>query len=109
MSFKIDTTRRFKKELKELAKKYKKIKIDYSNLLDSLEQNPTLGTPLGNNCYKVRVANSSVSTGKSGGFRVITLLKVEKEKIILLTIYSKSEKETISDDELKAILKECNI
>ena len=109
MSFKIDTTRRFKKELKELAKKYKKIKIDYSNLLDSLEQNPTLGTPLGNNCYKVRVANSSVPTGKSGGFRVITLLKVEKEKIILLTIYSKSEKENISDDELKAILKECNI
>ena len=109
MRFKIEATRRFKKELKELAKKYKKIKIDYSNLLDSLEQNPTLGTPLGNNCYKVRVANSSVPTGKSGGFRVITLFKVEKEKIILLTIYSKSEKETISDDELKAILKECNI
>ena len=109
MSFKIEATRRFKKELKELAKKYKKIKTDYSNLLDLLEQNPTLGTPLGNNCYKVRVANSSVPTGKSGGFRVITLLKVEKEKIILLTIYSKSEKETISDDELKAILKECNI
>ena len=109
MSFKIEATRRFRKELKELAKKYKKIKTDYSNLLDLLEQNPTLGTPLGNNCYKVRVANSSVPTGKSGGFRVITLLKVEKEKIILLTIYSKSEKESISDDELKAILKECNI
>jgi len=32
---------------------------------------------------------------------------VEKEKIILLTIYSKSDKEDISDDELKDILREC--
>ena len=104
MSFKIDATRRFKKELKELAKKYKKIKTDYSNLLDSLEQNPTLGTHLGNNCYKIRLANSSIPTGKSGRFRIITLAKVEKSKIILLTIYSKTEKESISDSELKAIL-----
>ena len=106
MSFKIEATHRFKKELKELAKKYKKIKADYSNLLDALEQNPTLGTPLGNNCYKVRVANSSIPTGKSGGFRIITLIKIEKEKIILLTIYSKTEKENISDAELKKILEE---
>ena len=61
MSFEIDATHRFKKEIKALAKKYKKIKVDYKNLLDSLEQNPTLGTNLGNNCYKVRIANSFYS------------------------------------------------
>ena len=107
MNFKIDTTHRFRKELKALAKKYKKIKRDYASLLDLLEKNPTLGISLGNHCYKVRIPNSSIPTGKSGGFRVITLVKVEKEKIILLTIYSKSDKETISDDELKEILREC--
>ena len=48
----------------------------------------------------------STPTGKSGGFRIITLVKIEKEKIILLTIYSKTEKENISDDELKSILEE---
>ena len=106
MSFEIDATHRFKKEIKALAKKYKKIKVDYKNLLDSLEQNPTLGTNLGNNCYKVRIANSSTPTGKSGGFRIITLVKIEKDKIVLLTIYSKTEKENISDDELKSILEE---
>ncbi len=104
MSYKIDATQRFKKELKALAKKYKKIKKDYANLLDALEKNPTLGTPLGNDCYKIRIPNSSIPTGKRGGFRIITLAKIEKEKIILLTIYSKTQKETITDEELKEIL-----
>ena len=96
MSYSIKTTQRFKKELKQLSKKYKKIKIDYQNLLDSLENNPTLGTPLGNDCYKIRIPNSSVPTGKSGGFRIITLVKIIDNKIILLTIYSKSDKENIN-------------
>jgi len=108
MSYKIEATQRFKKELKALAKKYKKIKNDYANLLDALEKNPTLGTPLGNDCYKIRIANSSVPTGKSGGFRIITLVRIQKEKIILLTIYSKTQKENISDEELNLILQEIN-
>ena len=95
MSYSIKTTQRFKKELKQLSKKYKKIKIDYQNLLDSLENNPTLGTPLGNDCYKIRIPNSSVPTGKSGGFRIITF-------------YSKSDKENITKEELNSILEELN-
>ena len=108
MSYSIKTTQRFKKELKQLSKKYKKIKIDYQNLLDSLENNPTLGTPLGNDCYKIRIPNSSVPTGKSGGFRIITLVKIIDNKIILLTIYSKSDKENITKEELNSILEELN-
>ena len=106
MSYKIDATQRFKKELKTLAKKYKKIKKDYVNLLNLLEKNPTLGTSLGNDCYKIRIPNSSVPTGKRGGFRIITLVKIEKETIILLTIYTKTQKETIKDEELTEILKD---
>ena len=71
-----------------------------------LDKDPKIGTHLGNDCYKIRIANSSIPTGKSGGFRVITFVKIEQEKIILLTIYSKTEKENISDDELKSILHE---
>jgi len=104
MSYKIQATQRFKKELKQLAKRFKKIDKDYENLLNSLEANPTFGIPLGNNCYKIRVANSSIPTGKSGGFRAITLVKIEKDRVILLTIYSKTDKESISDRELKEIL-----
>jgi len=101
----IEVSETFEKELKKLAKKYKKIVKDLIKFKKEIIKNPTLGTPLGNNCYKIRVANSSIPTGKSGGFRIITLVKIEKEKITLLTIYSKTEKENISDEELKEIIK----
>jgi len=104
MSYKVIPSETFEKDVKKLNKKYKKIKSDLQSFLKELQKNPTIGTPLGNNCYKVRVANSSIPTGKSGGFRIITLIKVEKEKIFLLTIYSKSDKENITDNELRDIL-----
>ena len=104
MSYKVIPSETFEKDVKKLNKKYKKIKSDLQSFLKELQKNPTMGTPLGNNCYKVRVANSSIPTGKSGGFRIITLIKVEKEKIFLLTIYSKSDKENITDNELRDIL-----
>lgn len=59
---------------------------------------------LGNDCYKMRLPNSSIPTGKSGGFRVIYYKKVE-ETIYLLTIYSKSDIESIDDEQLEKILK----
>jgi mRNA-degrading endonuclease RelE of RelBE toxin-antitoxin system len=102
----IEVSLRFEKELKQLSKKYKKIKDDLRLFKKEILNNPTLGTSLGNDCYKVRVPNSSIPTGKSGGFRIITLVKIQNDKIVLLTIYSKTEKENISNDELKSML-EC--
>ncbi len=60
------TTPQFAKEIKKLSKKFKSIKKDLSQLIERLEENPTEGTSLGNGCYKIRVANSSILTGKSG-------------------------------------------
>ena len=102
----IEVLPRFEKELKQLAKKYKKITVDLAKFKKEILLNPTLGTHLGNNCYKVRIANSSIPTGKSGGFRIITLVKLEKDRIILLTIYSKTQKEDIDDAQLQEILQE---
>ena len=104
MSYKIIPSDTFENDVKKLYKKYKKIKSDLTNLSNKLKENPTLGTPLGNDCYKIRLANSSIPTGKRGGFRVITLIKIIQNKIILLTIYSKTEKENITDDELEKLL-----
>jgi len=94
----------FKKDVKKLSKKYRLIKVDIELLVTELEKNPTTGTPLGSDLYKIRLANSSVPTGKRGGFRVITYSVVD-EKIILNRIYSKSEKENLSDSELVEILR----
>ncbi|WP_310589366.1 type II toxin-antitoxin system RelE/ParE family toxin [Dyadobacter jiangsuensis] len=72
----------------------------------SLSHDPAQGTSLGQNCFKVRLAIKSKDKGKSGGARVITLVVMLAEKVVLLSIYDKSEKESISDDELTALIKE---
>jgi len=70
-----------------------------------LQENPTRGILLASSCYKIRLANASIPTGKSGGFRVIYYFIDEKENIYLMSIYSKTERENISAEEIKAILK----
>ena len=93
----------FVKDIKKLKKRYKNISDDLKVLQNKLLQNPQSGIKLSNNCYKIRVANSSVPTGKSGGFRVIYFLRTQ-EKIYLLEIYSRSDLENIEDKRLIEIL-----
>jgi hypothetical protein len=88
-----------------LAKKYPSIKNDLIELGKQLTENPELGKPMGHNCYKIRLAITSKGKGKSGGARVITNLYVAEITLFMLTIYDKSEKEDISDKELKELLK----
>jgi hypothetical protein len=70
-----------------------------------LASNPIIGTPIWNNCYKVRLAIASKGKGKSGGARVITYLYLHRDKVFLLSIYDKSDKENISNKELLELLK----
>jgi mRNA-degrading endonuclease RelE of RelBE toxin-antitoxin system len=105
MSFKIFTSENFDKELKKLSKKYPSLKSDFSDFVESLKENPKQGIPLGKDCYKVRMAIASKGKGKSGGSRVITCIKFVAGSIFLLSIYDKSDKESISDVELNYFLK----
>jgi len=105
MSYNVKTLSVFEKNLKKLAKKYPSIKSDFLELLDSLEINPSQGTALGNNTFKVRMKITSKNKGKSGGARVITNIYVQKETVFLLTIYDKSEESTISDKEILELVK----
>ena len=82
------------------------MKVEYATLIEDLEENPQMGTPLGNNCFKIRLAIVSKRRGKSGGARIITHFYVENETVFLLTIYDKSEQYDISDKEIKELLAE---
>lgn len=104
MSYEVIATSRFKRDIKKLLKKYISLKREFSEFLDSLEENPQLGIHLGNECYKIRIAIASKGKGKSGGARVITHILIKDQKVFLLTIYDKSEKENISDKELNEFL-----
>lgn len=100
MSYKIKSTKQFDKELKRIASKYPSLKSDFKSFLEEISESPSIGSPLGNNCYKIRLAIASKGKGKSGGARVIIyVVQIEKE-VLLLSIYDKSEKETISNAEI---------
>jgi hypothetical protein len=105
MSFNIIPTPPFEKELKRLVKKYPSFKNDITDLLIRLQNDPLSGTPLGNNCYKIRMAISSKGQGKSGGARVITYVQIIKTTIFLLSIYDKADAANISDKELQERIK----
>ncbi len=63
MSYDVIATPRFKRDIKKLAKKYPSLKNEYSLLINSLEQDPQQGTPLGKNCYKIRISIASKGKG----------------------------------------------
>ncbi len=65
MSFNIIATEPFERKLKRLAKKHKSLKTDLLEVIEQLEENPTLGNPIGKDCYKIRVAITSKGKGKS--------------------------------------------
>jgi mRNA-degrading endonuclease RelE of RelBE toxin-antitoxin system len=104
MSFKVRSAPPFLKKAKRLAKKYKSIRDDLKPILDELPENPPLGESIGKNCYKIRVAVKSKNKGKSGGARMITCVYFVTETVYLLTIYDKSEQDTISDEDLQELL-----
>ena len=106
MSFKVKTTPDFNKGVKRIAKKHKSILESVLKLIDDLELNPTLGTPLGQNLYKIRLAVSGTNKGKSGGARVITYVVVTNEVVILTEIYLKSEQDSFDNDRLIERLKD---
>ena len=112
MNYSIRTYRAFDKELKRLAKRYKSLKDDIRRLAAELLVNPTMGSDLGGGVRKVRMAITSKGKEKSGGARVITVLLAYSEaeaEIGLHFIYDKSERNTLTDAELKAILAQNNL
>ena len=104
--FQILKTRKFEREFKRLYKKYPSLKDELLSLLDEIEQNPHLGTPLGSDCYKIRLPIASKGKGKSGGARLVTHVVVMAETVYLLSLYDKSEISTLPDKEILKLIKD---
>ena len=70
-------TRRFEKDVRRLVKRYRKIKLDIQPLIQKLEAGELPGDQIPNidqTVFKVRVRNSDIQKGKSGGYRGIALI-----------------------------------
>ena len=108
MNYKIVPTEDFDKAVKRLSKKYNSLKADLIAFQKDLLKNPEMGDKIDENTRKVRMAITSKNKGKSGGARIITcniLVDITFTKIYLLTIYDKSEQQSISADRIKNLKK----
>lgn len=105
------TTANFRREAKPLLKRHRSLKPELGRLVEVLQHDSKHGEPLGQDCYKIRLAIASKSRGKSGGARVITYRRVVDEraktvKLFLLSIYDKAETASIGKDEIARLLKD---
>lgn len=105
MNYNITPLPFFARQLKRLVKKYPSLRAEYASLITRLEKEPEQGTPLGGDCFKIRLAITSKGKGKSGGARVITLVVHAAQTVYLLSIYDKSEQADITDKALEALVK----
>lgn len=96
--------KKFNNELDKLSRKFKDIREDINNLGERLTINPLLGSFFKHKSYKIRMSSGGI--GKSGGFRVLYYYSKEESFIMFLTIYHKSQKDIITEEELEKILTE---
>lgn len=104
MNYNVKTTTVFEKQAKRLIKKYPSLKTELLTLIKILKATPYYGTSLGKDCFKIRLSIASKGKGKSGGARIITHIVISDSTVYLLSIFDKSEKENLSDKELKELL-----
>ncbi|MBR3412220.1 MAG: addiction module toxin RelE [Bacteroidales bacterium] len=112
MNCEIITTFDFVRDLRHLSKKYHSIKDDVAKLGEEIRANPTMGINLGDGIRKVRMAITSKGKGKSTGARVITynvITHAEEGRVILVTIYDKSECPSVTKREIVSRLKQAGI
>jgi len=96
----------FIQRVKQLRKRYRHIREDLRPFIEQLEQGQTPGDRVrakNHIVYKARLPNRDAQRGKSGGYRVIYYIQTGN-RIILLTIYAKSDRVDIGLDEIQAII-----
>ena len=102
----VETSGNFERQFRILFKRYRKIRSDVQPVIEQLQAGKVLGDRLsGLNIvvFKVRVKNSDIQKGKSGGYRLIYHVETPT-RIILLAIYAKSDQSSISTTEIEEIV-----
>jgi mRNA-degrading endonuclease RelE of RelBE toxin-antitoxin system len=106
----IDLTPEFYRNLRDLNKRYRHVRADIQTVIQDLEVGNFVGdriSGIGEDyvMFKVRVKNRDIQKGKSAGYRLI--YRVESPtSLLLLTIYSKSDRSDITAGELRSIAAE---
>jgi mRNA-degrading endonuclease RelE of RelBE toxin-antitoxin system len=96
----------FNAQARKLKKRYRSFQSDLKTLTDELEVGNLPGDQISGTTaivYKVRLKNSDIKKGKSGGYRVIYQQRNDI-CILLVTLYSKSDESNITAKEIQTII-----
>ncbi len=95
--------------IKALKKRFPSVKHDVELAIEILLESPAIGTviPGTSGVRKLRVKNSDLSQGKSGGYRMLYYFEDrQSQRLYLLLLYAKSDRETVSLQEIQALIKD---
>lgn len=102
----LETSPTFERNLKQLAKRYRHIRDDLQPVLERLAAGEILGDAIPGVAlpvFKLRLPNRDAQSGKRGGYRLIHYLK-EADRILLVTIYTKTDQADISAEQIRSII-----
>lgn len=105
MPTRVDTHPTFRKRTRRLRHRFPSIHVDLRPLFQQLRRDERPGQRIpgvGYTVYKVRLPNRAARRGKSGGFRVIYYAQL-RDRVTLLTIYSKTDEDDISIAEIRQL------
>lgn len=109
MSYDVVLTASFKRSLKPLQKRYPRVKQDVRIAIRTILETPHLGVVISGSggVRKLRLRNSDLRRGKSGGYRLLYLLEeLPSPRIYLILLYAKSDREDVTRQELQELLVE---
>jgi mRNA-degrading endonuclease RelE of RelBE toxin-antitoxin system len=106
----INLTPEFYRNLRDLDKRYRHVREDVQTVIQDLEVGNFVGDRIsgigeGYVMLKVRVKNRDIQKGKSAGYRLIYQVE-SPTSILILMIYSKSDRSDITAAELRSIAAE---
>jgi mRNA-degrading endonuclease RelE of RelBE toxin-antitoxin system len=104
----VEFTPEFKRNIRQLAKKYRHLQADVQPVIAQLASGQTPGTQIprtGYTVFKVRIQNSDIQKGKRSGYRMIYYLKTPK-LVLLITLYAKTEQGDIAAEQIRRIIRE---
>jgi len=85
------------------AKKLGMTQEEREEVIDMIAANPSLGDEISGTGGMRKVRIAAKGKGKSGGYRLITFFSGTEIPVFLVTIYTKSQKSTITDKEKSSL------
>ncbi len=107
MPYEVVFCQSFTRCIKALQKRFPSVKSDVQLAIEILLDNPSIGSaiPGTGGVRKLRVRNSDLSQGKSGGYRMLHYFEdIESQRLYLILLYAKTDRETVSLREIQSLI-----